>query len=57
MGRVTFTALAILVLSQPACVVVGGYGSDRGFYLWPGSLLSIVVVIALVLLFRRRRGR
>jgi hypothetical protein len=43
-----------LALCQTACVV-GGYSSEGGFFLWPGS---IVVTIALVLLFlflRRRR--
>lgn len=44
-----------LVLSQPACIVAGGYSDDRGFYLWPGSLISIVIVIAVLLFLRRRR--
>jgi hypothetical protein len=46
---------AVLALSQPACVVAGGYSSDRGFYVWPGSLLSILVIVVLLLLLRRRR--
>lgn len=57
MRRITVLALAFLALLQPACIVVGGYSSDRGFYLWPGSLLTIVIVIAMLLLLRRRRGR
>lgn len=57
MSRITVLALALLGLLQPACVVAGGYSSDRGFYIWPGSLLTIVIVIAVLLFLRRRRGR
>ncbi|HEX8747165.1 MAG TPA: hypothetical protein VF717_08185 [Pyrinomonadaceae bacterium] len=56
MRRILLLALA-LSLSQPACVVAGGYSSDRGFYIWPGSILTIVVIIAVLFLIRRRRGR
>lgn len=56
MRRISLLALA-LSLSQPACVVAGGYSSDRGFYLWPGSLLTIVVIIAVLWFLIRRRGR
>jgi hypothetical protein len=36
--------------------MVGGYSSDSGWWLWPGSLVSVlVVVIVLFLLLRRRR--
>jgi hypothetical protein len=45
----------VLALSQPACIIAGGYSNDGGFYLWPGSLISIVIVIAVVLWLRRRR--
>lgn len=44
-----------LALSQPACVVAGGYSSGRGFYLWPGSLLSILLIVAVLFILRRRR--
>lgn len=57
MRRITVLALLFLALLQPACVVAGGYSSDRGFYIWPGSLLTIVVIIVLLLVLRRRRGR
>jgi hypothetical protein len=56
MRRILFLALA-LSLSQPACVVAGGYSSDSGFYIWPGSILTIVVIIAVLFLLWRRRGR
>ena len=56
MRRVLFLASA-LALSQPACVFVGGYSSDRGLYVWPGSLISIVLIVGLLLLLLRRRRR
>lgn len=49
-------AVAMLVLSQTSCVVAGGYGSDGGWYIWPGSLVSLVVV-AVVLFFVLKRRR
>jgi hypothetical protein len=57
MQRITVLPLLFLALTQPACIVAGGYSSDRGFYIWPGSLLTIVVMIAVLFLLRRRRGR
>ena len=46
----------MLALSQLSCVMVGGYSSDSGWWLWLGSLVSVlVVVIVLFLLLRRRR--
>jgi len=42
------------VLSQTACVV-GGYSSEGGFFLWPGSLLITAVLVLLFLFMRRRR--
>lgn len=44
----------ILALSQPACVV-GGYSSDGGFFLWPGSILVTILLVLLFLFMRRRR--
>ena len=49
-GIVLFT-----VLLSTGCVVVGGYSSERGWYLWPGTIVIFVVVAALFLLLRRRR--
>ncbi|HEX8772940.1 MAG TPA: hypothetical protein VF735_04995 [Pyrinomonadaceae bacterium] len=54
MRRISLAAI-VLALAQPACVVAGGYSSNRGFYVWPGSLLSIVAIIAVIFLLRRRR--
>ncbi len=53
MRHVTVGAL-LLALSQSACVV-GGYSSEGGFFLWPGSILITVVLVLLFLFMRRRR--
>ncbi|MEK6336274.1 MAG: hypothetical protein AABM67_15205 [Acidobacteriota bacterium] len=45
----------ITALLSSGCVVVGGYSSERGWYLWPGTIVIFVVVAALFLLLRRRR--
>jgi len=45
--------LATLMLSS-GCVVVGGYSSGRGFFLWPGSIAILLIVAVLFLVFRRR---
>lgn len=50
-------ALLTLALSQPGCIVVGGYSSERGWYIWPGSLISILVVVVLLFILSRRRRR
>jgi hypothetical protein len=54
MSRISISAL-LLAFSQTACVV-GGYSSEGGFYLWPGSI-AITVVLVLLFLFMRRRRR
>ncbi len=38
-------------MAAPA--LFGGYSSEGGFFIWPGSVL---VTVVLVLLFMRRRG-
>jgi hypothetical protein len=53
MKRTTFPALA-LALSQTACVV-GGYSSEGGFSLWPGSLVITALLVLIFLYTRRRR--
>ena len=56
MKNLLATACA-LMLTQTGCVVVGGYSSEGGWYLWPGGLVISAVLIALWLLWRgRRRG-
>jgi hypothetical protein len=46
---------AIILTMLPGCVVVGGYGSERGWFLWPGTIVIFLVVALFVLLLRRRR--
>ena len=53
MRQTTVLALA-LALSQTACVV-GGYSSEGGFSLWPGSVLVTIVLVLIFLFLRRRR--
>ena len=53
MRPITVPAL-LLALSQTACVA-GGYSSDGGFFLWPGSIVLTVVLVLLFLFMRRRR--
>jgi hypothetical protein len=48
---------SLLLLASTGCVVVGGYSSGRGFWLWPGSIVLLIVGLLLFLLmFFRRRG-
>ena len=53
-GAVRLGAALLLALSPTACVA-GGYSSDRGFFLWPGSIVLTVVLVLLFLYMRRRR--
>ena len=50
------TVFVLLLLSSTGCVVVGGYSSDGGFWIWPGTIVLLLVGVALFLfmLFRRR---
>ena len=47
--------LVAIVLFAPGCVVVGGYSSDRGFWIWPGTIVLLAIGIALFFLMVRRR--
>ena len=49
--------VSLLLLSSTGCIVVGGYSSDRGWYIWPGSIVLILIGLLLFfLMFFRRRG-
>ncbi len=54
MKRASLLAL-VIALTQTGCLFVGGYSSEGGFYVWPGSILITAVVVALFLYMRRRR--
>ncbi len=54
-GRARWLAVVSALFAQTGCVVVGGYSSERGWYIWPGSLVILAVVAVLFLLMRRRR--
>jgi hypothetical protein len=50
--------IAIVLLTQLAssgCVVVGGYSSERGWFLWPGTIVIFFVVVILFFVLKRRR--
>ena len=54
MDRASIGALC-LALTQPSCVVVGGYSSEGGWFIWPGSLGLLAIIVILLLLLRRGR--
>ncbi len=54
--RSTSAVVILLGLLQSACVFVGGYSDEGGWWVWPGSFVSLIVVaVVLFLLLRRRR--
>ena len=46
--------LLATVVSQSACVAVG-YSNRGGWFIWPGSLGLLVIVLLLYFVFGRRR--
>ncbi|HEY0730636.1 MAG TPA: hypothetical protein VGD38_21300 [Pyrinomonadaceae bacterium] len=46
--------VTLILLFSSGCVVVGGYSSERGWFIWPGTFV-ILLVVALLFLFLRRR--
>ncbi len=53
MKRIVLLAIT-LAMTQNACIAVG-YSSRGGWFLWPGGLGLIVVVLLLIFLLRRGR--
>lgn len=49
------TIILSIILLSSGCVVVGGYSSERGWFVWPGTIVIFVVVALLFLVLRRRR--
>jgi hypothetical protein len=47
---------SLLLLASSGCIVAGGYSSGRGFWIWPGSIVLLLVGQLLFgLMFFRRR--
>jgi hypothetical protein len=45
----------LLSILSSGCVVVGGYRSGGGWFLWPGSIGALLIVAVLILLLRLRK--
>lgn len=45
-------ALAILLLTQTSCIAVG-YSSPGGWFIWPGGLGLVIIIVILYFVFRR----
>jgi hypothetical protein len=45
---------SLLLLISSGCIVVGGYSSERGWFIWPGTIVLLLIGLGLFLLFRRR---
>jgi len=46
--------ITALLFFSSGCVVVGGYSSGRGWFIWPGTLVILLILAVLFLFFRRR---
>ena len=53
--RVKLAIGSLFLLTSTGCVVVGGYSSDRGWFIWPGTFVLLLIGVVLFLLFNRRR--
>ena len=52
----TITVLSLLItLPLTGCLLVGGYSSRGGWFIWPGSFSFILVLLILFFLLRSRR--
>ena len=48
--------LVSILICTPGCIVVGGYSSTDGWFVWPGGLvISVLVILLFVFLARGRR--
>ena len=54
--KLKIALISLMLLISSGCVVVGGYSSGRGFWLWPGSIVFLLIGLFLLLMmvFRRR---
>ena len=44
--------ITLLLLLSSGCVVAGGYSSGRGWFIWPGTLGILLILVVLFLIFR-----
>ena len=42
-----FGIITLILLFSSGCVVVGGYSSERGWFIWPGTIVLLLVVALL----------
>lgn len=55
-GYLKKVGIVLLILTLTSgCVLVGGYSSEGGWYLWPGSVVIFLVFAVIFVLLRRRR--
>ena len=47
--------VSLLLLTSTGCIVVGGYNDERGWFIWPGTIVLFAIGLLLLFLFRRRR--
>lgn len=50
----TTVAVATLAVLQCGCIVVGGYTSRGGWFVWPGGFGLLLIILLLYLFFGRR---
>jgi uncharacterized membrane protein len=47
--------ILVSLFMSSGCLVVAGYSSERGWFVWPGTIVIFVVGVVLLLLLRRRK--
>lgn len=47
--------LIAIVFGASGCVVVGGYSTDRGLWIWPGTFVFLAIGAVLFFVLRRRK--
>ena len=47
--------LAVLSLVMQTGCIVGGYSNRGGWFFWPGGLLGVLLLVALLFILLRRR--
>ncbi len=53
--KLKITLASLLLLASTGCIVVGGYSNERGWFIWSGTFVLLIIGLILFLLFRRRR--